>query len=513
VCDHVDLRRASVTITAIVVLAIAWLLHAQTPTAASFTVLSRDGRRPLPITTTNGQDFVAVDDLASIFALTVKEDALAGGFTMTARGRSIIAASNQPTVSVNGRVVLLPASVQHAGKRWLVPVEFAQLAIAPLTDQRIQVRRPSRLVIVGDLRVPRIVARVDGPGRLTFDITPATTVSMTSEGARVALKFDSDALDLALPAESAAPIEQVRAGEQANTVAIQLAAGASGVKLTPQSTEPVTRVTFEAQAPATTTGAPAPTTPDATAGRPSSPPPGPAPSPESLTARSGPPTLILDPGHGGEDTGVKTAGGLLEKQLTFDVARRVRMLVETRLGLRVLLTRDGDVAVPLDTRVAFANNHKGDLFLSLHANFAPSATVEGAEVYYLQLDKAGEQARADAARNTVAIPVLGGGTRPLELIPLERAQARHLDASANFANSLATSLGARIPMAPSPVRTVPLRVLEGVNMPAAMVEVAFLSSPAQEKLAASDEFKDKTAQGLYDAIAAFQRRDEGASAR
>jgi N-acetylmuramoyl-L-alanine amidase len=511
VCDHVGLRRRSIATAAIAVLAIAWLLNAQTPPGGSFTILSRDGRRPLPVTTANGQEFAGVDDLASAFSLTVKEDALAGGFTMTGRGRSIIAAANQPTVSVNGRVVLLPAPVQHAARRWLVPVEFAQLAIAPLTDQRIQVRRPSRLVIVGDLRVPRIVARVESPGRLAFEITPATAVSMSSEGSRVTLKFDADALDLALPAESAGPIEQIRAGEQASTVAMQLAAGAGPVKLTPQSTDPVTRLAVEVQAPATT-GTPAPVPADTTAGRPSQP-PAPAPPPESLTARSGPPTVILDPGHGGEDIGVKTAGGLQEKQLAFDIARRVRMLVETRLGLRVLLTRDGDVAVPLDARVAFANNHKGDLFLSLHANYAPSATVEGAEVYYLQLDRAGEQARADAARSAVAIPTIGGGTRPFELIPWELAQARHLDASTTFANGLAASLGARIPVGPSPIRSAPLRVLEGVNMPAALVEVAFLSSPVQEKLAASDEFKDKAAQGLYDAIAAFQRRDEGAPAR
>jgi N-acetylmuramoyl-L-alanine amidase len=513
------LRSTSIPTIAIVILAVAWLLHAQTPPGGPFTVLSREGRKPLATTVITGQDFVALDDLASAFSLTVHEDALAGGFTITSKGRTIVAAANQPTVSVNGRVVLLPAAVQHTGKRWLLPVEFLQLALGPLTDQRIQVRRPSRLVIVGDLRVPRVSARIEGTGpaaHAVIDITPASAVSMTADGARVSLKIDADALDLTLPAEGAGPIEQMRPGDQPNTIAVQIAAGAGSVHLTPQSADPVPRVTLEMQAPATTAPPAATgTSTDAGAGRQSAPPgPGTPVTLESLTApRTAAPTLILDPGHGGEDVGTRTSSGLQEKQVTLDIARRVRMLVETRLGLRVLLTRDSDLAVPLDARVAFANNHKGDLFLSLHANSAPSPTVEGAEVYYLQLDREGERVRAEASKTAVAIPVVGGGTRTLDLIPWDLAQARHLDGSAMFANALATSLGAHIPVGPSPIRMAPLRVLEGVNMPAALVEIAFLSSPAQAKLAASDEFKAMAAQGLFDAIAAFRREGEEARPR
>lgn len=259
--------------------------------------------------------------------------------------------------------------------------------------------------------------------------------------------------------------------------------------------------------PAAPSPTPAPQPPDGSAARGGAS-PAPGISAESLLARNGPPVIILDPGHGGDDAGAKGAGGAQEKQLTLDIARRLKSLLEMRLGVRVMLTRESDVAVPLDTRVAFANNHKGDLFLSLHMNAAPLPAVEGSEVYYLQLDRAGEQARASAGKTAVAVPTIGGGTRTLELIPWELAQARHLDASAMLADALAASLGARLPAGPSPIRRAPLRVLEGVNMPAALVELAFLSSPAQEKQALTNDFKDAAAQALFDAVSAFRQRDE-----
>jgi N-acetylmuramoyl-L-alanine amidase len=510
------LRRTAVPIVAILILALAWLLHAQNPPAGTFTIVSRDGRRPLATTATGGQDMVGLDDVAAAFSLMVREDALAGGFTMALRGRTLVAAVNQPTVSVNGKVILLPAPVQHVGRRWLVPIEFLQLAIAPLSDQRIQVRRPSRLVIVGDLRVPRVSARIDGTGaasRVVFDITPATPVSVTTDGSRTTIKLDADALDLTLPPEGAAPIEQLRPGDQPNTIAVQAAAGSGPFRATPQTADPVTRLTLDlqpqsaAQTPATPAATPPPA--DANAGRPTPPPAqGPPVSVESLTARNAPPTVILDPGHGGDDVGAKSAGGLQEKQLTLDIARRVKTMIEMRLGLRVLLTRDGDTALPLEARVAFANNHTGDLFLSLHANAAPSPTVEGAQIYYLQPDREGERARAEATKTAVAIPILGGGTRTLDLIPWQQAQARHIEASVAFAEALATALSTRSGGSAPPVRQAPLRVLEGVNMPAVLVEVAFLSSPSQVKVVASDEFKTMTAQGLVEGLAAFRRPRE-----
>src|SRR3977135_3344768 len=102
--------------------------------------------------------------------------------------------------------------------------------------------------------------------------------------------------------------------------------------------------------------------------------------------------MVIDAGHGGDDAGVHGAKGALEKQIALDVARRLRMLIETRLGVRAVMTRDDDHALTPDERDAVANNSKADLFLSIHVNGAVSPSVAGAEVYYLRLDREGEDA-------------------------------------------------------------------------------------------------------------------------
>src|SRR4029077_14083701 len=94
-------------------------------------------------------------------------------------------------------------------------------------------------------------------------------------------------------------------------------------------------------------------------------------------------TIVLDAGHGGDDAGVTSASGTKEKDLTLGMARRVKAAIETRLGLRVVLTRDDDRNPTFDERAAAANNSKGDLFVSLHADASFRPTVSGATIYYL----------------------------------------------------------------------------------------------------------------------------------
>ena len=93
-------------------------------------------------------------------------------------------------------------------------------------------------------------------------------------------------------------------------------------------------------------------------------------------------TIVIDPGHGGDDTGVKGPGGTLEKDVALDVARRVKSAIETRLGIRVLLTREERQPVDADGRAAIANNNKADLYISLHANGSPRPETRGATIFY-----------------------------------------------------------------------------------------------------------------------------------
>ncbi len=106
------------------------------------------------------------------------------------------------------------------------------------------------------------------------------------------------------------------------------------------------------------------------------------------------------------------------------------------------------------------------------------------------------------------MPVLGGGSRDIDLILWDMAQARHLNESAAFAVLVEEELRRRVEMSPNPVQQAPFRVLVAANMPAVLVEMGFLSNPDQETELTSDEFKNRVVQSLYDAIVRYRGRVE-----
>jgi N-acetylmuramoyl-L-alanine amidase len=507
-CDH-EAVRGTTSLSLLVLLLCASLLQAQgTPPASPLMLVSRDGRRPVPTTIAGGQELIALDELAALFQATVREDTVAGGLTLTYRGRTVVISTIQPMASVAGRIVALPSAPVRSGQRWLVPVELLPRALAPIYDARIDLRRPSRLLLVGDVRVPRVTARVEAAGpptRAVVEIAPAAPVAVTTEAGRVVLRVDADALDLGLPGSGAGLIDQFRAGDQPTTVTVALDGRAGPARAVPSEAGGVTRVAIEVSPAAT-----------ADAARPPAPSPSPPPAPAAPAPPAAPPpgllfgprpvlqTIVIDPGHGGDDLGARGADGAEEKRITLDVARRLKSLIETRLGVRVILTREDDRRVSLDDRAAVANNNKADLFLSLHLNAAPLRDLAGAEVFHLRLDDEGEQARRAAQTEAVPLPVVGGAERTLDVIRWDLAQVRHIEASAALAAILEDELRAHVAMSAQPRLQAPLRVLAGVNMPAALVELAYLTNPDDERRAQSEEFQMAVAQGVYGALLRFR---------
>jgi N-acetylmuramoyl-L-alanine amidase len=517
------LRTAGLCVIA-VVLVLASGPHAQGSAPASpLTLVTRDGRRPVPTTILNNQEFIALDDLASLFQLAVREDALAGGVTVSYKGRTIVASADQPMASVNGRVITLPAAVARVGRRLLVPIDFITRALAPIYDSPIDLRRASRLLVVGAIRVARVVVRIDAVGppmRATVEITPALLASVMFDAGRVLVRVEADILDAAPAPAPAGLIDQIQLGNQTTTIVFALNPRAGIPRVSTTTTTESTRVTIEvplaAQSQETSAAPPpqplppAPGTP-ATA-PPATPPPADAlpPLPGQRTARLQ--TMVIDPGHGGEDAGVHGPKGTLEKEVTLGVSRRLKTLIETRLGVRVILTRDDDRGISPDGRDAIANNSKADLFLSLHVNGAPSPAVKGAEVYYLRLDRAGEDVRRNTAASELVLPAVGGGTRPIDVIPWDLAQASHVDTSSRFASMLEEELEKHASMGPRPLQQAPMRVLSGVNMPAALVEIAYLTNAEQERTVQSADFQGGVAQAIFDAIVRFRSYLEAAEA-
>jgi N-acetylmuramoyl-L-alanine amidase len=170
----------------------------------------------------------------------------------------------------------------------------------------------------------------------------------------------------------------------------------------------------------------------------------------------------------------------------------------------VILTRDADRTMPLDERAAVANNNKADLFISLHANASVRASAAGAEVFYLNLADYGDQAQRMAQGESEVLPVYGGGTRDIEAILWEMAQARHIEVSATLAQLVEVALREHVPMSPRAIQQAPFRVLVGANMPAVLVEMGFISNPEQEKQLSSDAFQAQIVQALVDSIVRFR---------
>jgi N-acetylmuramoyl-L-alanine amidase len=470
-----------------------------TPPPTPLTLLTRDGRRPVPTTILSGQELIALDDVAMLFQVAVREDTLAGGLTLTYRGRTVVVSSDQPMASVNGRVITLPSPAVRSGGRWLVPLDLLPRALAPIYDAKIDLRRASRLLIVGDLKVPRVTARVDMPGpptRATIEISPATQVNVTTDAGRVVARIDADALDLALPAGGSGLVEQFRVGDRPTDIVVTFADRVGIVRTVPTEADGVTRVTIDVAAPnAGDTAAvppPAARPPDVIA-------------PSLLTpTRSVLQTIVIDPGHGGDDAGAKGPKGAQEKQIALDVAKRLRSLIETRLGVRVILTREDDKTVTLDERTAIANNSKADLFLSLHLNASLVPATAGAEIYYLRLDREGEEVRRLATSDAITLSVLGGATREIDVVRWDLAQARHVDASSALAGLLEDTLRPQVMMSARPRQEAPLRVLTGVNMPAALIEMAYLSNANQERQAQGEMFQTTIAQAIVDGVLRFR---------
>jgi N-acetylmuramoyl-L-alanine amidase len=491
------------------------LLRAQPgPQRGAITVISKELRQSIPVREVDGQDLVSLDDLAVLFQLQVREDQLAGGVTVSRRGRTLVL-SSQGLVSSGGRLVSLPSPPVKSGKQWLVPVDFVGRALPLVLDTRAEFRRASRTLLVGEVSVPRVTARAE-PGanpRITVDISPRTDHNVVQEPGRLTLRFAADGLDAEVtPVTPGEVLSGIRVSESPPAIVIGLGPRfasfrASDVPVDASSTRVVIDLLPAGGASSTTAAGATPTAP--LPGQPGAAPPDAPPVSLFEGPVSGVRTIVIDPGHGGDEIGAKGAAGTLEKDVTLAVARQLRATIEQRLGLRVLLTRDGDETVPLDERAALANNNKADLFVSLHANASVSPAPSGAEVFYLSLDEYGERVRREAEPEAATLPTFGGGTRQVELILWEMAQGRHLQDSAVLASMVEEQLRSRVPMSARAIQQAPFRVLVGANMPAVLVELGFLTNADEEGKLASGPHQSQLVQALFESIARFRAYVEG----
>ena len=214
--------------------------------------------------------------------------------------------------------------------------------------------------------------------------------------------------------------------------------------------------------------------------------------------------IVIDPGHGGHDTGTIGPDGLEEKDLVLEVGRKLGKLLETRLGAEVVYTRKDDTFVPLETRTAIANQQRADLFVSIHANSSHDPAARGVETYYLNFTSSPDALEVAARENAVSEKSIYELQDLVKKIALKEKIEESREFAGDVQQSLHSGLAAKSPAIRNRgVKKAPFIVLIGANMPSILAEISFVSNPTDEHRLETSEYRQRIAESLYRGIAKY----------
>lgn len=198
-------------------------------------------------------------------------------------------------------------------------------------------------------------------------------------------------------------------------------------------------------------------------------------------------TIVIDPGHGGTDPGISAGDELIEKNLTLQIALELRKQLKTQGNFKIYMTRDGDTLVPLQERINRCNQYKNAVLISLHAGGSTSARAHGIEIFYSVKPQS-------PARNRLG--VAGGGSNTA-FSPMNQA----------LAESLAASLGDSTGTSTRGVQAVPLRLFRDARLPGVLIELGFLSNPAERTRLKSAAYQERLARGIVQGLQSTLRKE------
>ena len=215
--------------------------------------------------------------------------------------------------------------------------------------------------------------------------------------------------------------------------------------------------------------------------------------------------IVIDPGHGGTDTGTVGPHGATEKDICLDVALRLGRLIQERLpGADVIYTRKDDTFVPLEVRTAIANQDKADLFISIHANSSHDHAARGVETYYLNFATSQDAMEVAARENALS----QSSIHELQDLLTKIAQNEKIEESREFASDVQESLAKRLQQTSRSerdrgVKKAPFVVLIGANMPSILAEISFLSNPNDERMLKKPDQRQRVAEGLFRGVETY----------
>jgi N-acetylmuramoyl-L-alanine amidase len=493
------------------------------PSAAAIEVLHGDRWKAIPTEMIRGKEYVPLEQVAAVTEGTIQRSN--GRSILRLPKGALVLTENVPRIQVGSREVPLAAPpLLHAGQVW-VPVEVLTIAMGErYGEERVFWDDVRRILWVGStehtLRLVRYRTYPEHT-RIVWETSRALEFVLREDETRtLTLEVKGGILPPALLRPLPVNDGLVQGVE---------AAQAEGLARFVIRTDPVRGFTrafalknpdrivldlYRGTAVPSGPAAPPPAAalaPTPPAARTPSAGPAPGPTPPAGPSPGGIRTIVIDPGHGGRDSGAVGSRGLKEKDVVLDIALRLRKLIQDRLGLRVILTRSEDVFVPLEERTAIANRAKADFFLSIHVNAAPKSRATGFETYFLSKEPSDSDARASAIRENLPLTeegMAGRGQDSVKAILWDMAYALYTRESAALASMMLEELDKILSVNNRGVKSGPFFVLMGAAMPSALVEVAFISNSQEERKLQEESYRQRVAEALLEGITKFRARYE-----
>lgn len=494
-----------------------------------------EGRRTLEATTVRGRDYVDLARVARAIGGRLGRSRGGENLLLSAGKARLTFAVGRPRVRVRDGVYPLTAAPILRGGRLLVPLEAVPLAAAEAFGARRIHWSPSdrTLVVLPEAYNMTLLRYRAYPRytRIVFETAHPMEWSVDAE--------EPGRIDLVIPDGVLSPAMRSQDLDEGAVRRIQVAQGGGGVRIAVIRRE--RGGTFKAFGLArpdrivldvfkTTLGGDPPVgggdgAPDDRA-QPSNlslgpgwprgpdgvPPRAAPPLPKPVTGTDGSPlVVVIDPGHGGHDTGAIGPGGLREKDVVLDIGLRLRRLLVDRAGVKVILTRQADVFIPLEERTAIANRAKADFFISIHVNAARKRGAVGFETYYFDREPSDSDARASAQRENLVLNLEGVGPRDqdsLRVILSDLAVTRDQKHSGKLAEMLLEALDGILKVENRGVKSGPFFVLARAAMPSVLVETAFITNPREERKLRGEGYKQQVAEALFSGIVKFKDQYE-----
>jgi len=216
-------------------------------------------------------------------------------------------------------------------------------------------------------------------------------------------------------------------------------------------------------------------------------------------------TVVLDPGHGGEDPGASGKNGSREKDIVLSIAKRLKAKIEEHPNMRVMLTRDGDYFVPLGTRVEKARKVQADLFVSIHADAFVQPSARGSSVFVLSEKGATSTAARWLADKENLADTIGGVNvknhdRQLASVLFDLSTTAQINDSMKLGNSVLGEIGGINRLHKGSVEQAGFAVLKAPDIPSILIETAFISNPEEEAKLLDDAYQNQMADAIVKGI-------------